>query len=95
VPYRIAAMAAFTSYSIGHNLGATVFTGGAIRFRITPPMGSTSSMSPRSPSSPGSPSGSAMPSCSDSGWRSRRRRQARSTGCRHPSIRQSAFSSCS
>jgi uncharacterized membrane protein YbhN (UPF0104 family) len=34
VPYRIAAMAAFTSYSIGHNLGATVFTGGAIRFRI-------------------------------------------------------------
>ena len=24
----------FTSYTIGHNLGATVFTGGAIRFRI-------------------------------------------------------------
>jgi hypothetical protein len=34
VPYRIAAMSAFTSFSIGHNLGATVFTGGAIRFRI-------------------------------------------------------------
>ena len=34
VPYRIAALAAFTSYAIGHNLGATVFTGGAIRFRI-------------------------------------------------------------
>ncbi|NEW97847.1 UPF0104 family protein [Rhodopseudomonas palustris] len=34
VPYRIAAMSAFTSYVIGHNLGATVFTGGAIRFRI-------------------------------------------------------------
>jgi glycosyltransferase 2 family protein len=34
VPYRIAALSAFTSYSIGHNLGATVFTGGAIRFRI-------------------------------------------------------------
>ena len=34
VPYRIAALASFTSYSIGHNLGATVFTGGAIRFRI-------------------------------------------------------------
>jgi len=34
VPYRVAAMAAFTSYSIGHNLGATVFTGGAVRFRI-------------------------------------------------------------
>ncbi|KPF95715.1 hypothetical protein IP86_18250 [Rhodopseudomonas sp. AAP120] len=34
VPYRIAAMSAFCSYVIGHNLGATVFTGGAIRFRI-------------------------------------------------------------
>jgi len=34
VPYRIAALSAFCSYSIGHNLGATVFTGGAIRFRI-------------------------------------------------------------
>ena len=34
VPYRIAALGAFASYSIGHNLGATVFTGGAIRFRI-------------------------------------------------------------
>jgi uncharacterized membrane protein YbhN (UPF0104 family) len=34
VPYRIAALSGFTSYSIGHNIGATVFTGGAIRFRI-------------------------------------------------------------
>lgn len=34
VPYRIAAMASFISYTIGHNLGATVFTGGTIRFRI-------------------------------------------------------------
>jgi uncharacterized membrane protein YbhN (UPF0104 family) len=34
VPYRVAAFASFTSYSIGHNLGATVFTGGAVRFRI-------------------------------------------------------------
>lgn len=34
VPYRIAALSAFTSYTIGHNIGATVFTGGAIRFRI-------------------------------------------------------------
>jgi uncharacterized membrane protein YbhN (UPF0104 family) len=34
VPYRIAALSSFTSYSIGHNIGATVFTGGAIRFRI-------------------------------------------------------------
>src|SRR6201987_1726205 len=34
VPYRIAAMSSFTSYSIAHNTGAQVFTGGAIRFRI-------------------------------------------------------------
>lgn len=34
VPYRIAAFASFTSYSIGHNLGATVFTAGAVRWRI-------------------------------------------------------------
>src|ERR1700753_1341706 len=34
VPYRIAAMSSFASYTIGHNIGATVFTGGGIRFRI-------------------------------------------------------------
>jgi uncharacterized membrane protein YbhN (UPF0104 family) len=34
VPYRITALAAFTSYSIGHNVGASVFTGGAVRYRI-------------------------------------------------------------
>ncbi len=34
VPYRVAALAGFTSYSIGHNIGATVFTGGAVRYRI-------------------------------------------------------------
>ncbi|RJF74676.1 lysylphosphatidylglycerol synthase domain-containing protein [Rhodopseudomonas palustris] len=34
VPYRTAALAAFTSYSIGHNVGASVFTGGAVRYRI-------------------------------------------------------------
>jgi len=34
LPYRIAALAGFTSYSIGHNIGATVFTGGAVRYRI-------------------------------------------------------------
>ena len=34
VPYRIAALSSFTSYTIGHNIGATVFTGGAIRFRV-------------------------------------------------------------
>jgi glycosyltransferase 2 family protein len=34
IPYRIAALSSFTSYTIGHNVGATMFTGGAIRFRI-------------------------------------------------------------
>ncbi len=34
VPYRIAALASFTSYAIGHNVGATAFSGGAVRLRI-------------------------------------------------------------
>jgi uncharacterized membrane protein YbhN (UPF0104 family) len=34
VPYRIAALAGFTSYSVGHNIGASVFTGGAVRYRV-------------------------------------------------------------
>src|ERR1700693_659426 len=34
VPYRIAALAGFTSYSIGHNVGASVFTGAAVRYRV-------------------------------------------------------------
>ena len=34
ISYRIAALAGFTSYSVGHNIGATVFTGGAVRYRI-------------------------------------------------------------
>ena len=34
VPYRVAALAAFTSYAVGHNVGASVFTGGAVRYRI-------------------------------------------------------------
>ncbi len=34
VPYRIAVLAGFTSYSVGHNIGASVFTGGAVRYRI-------------------------------------------------------------
>src|SRR5262245_59911394 len=34
VPYRIAAIGGFCSYSVGHNVGATVFTGGAVRYRI-------------------------------------------------------------
>lgn len=37
VPYRIAALASFTSYTIGHNLGATVFTAGVIRYRVYSP----------------------------------------------------------
>src|SRR5262249_26554366 len=31
VPYWAAALSAFTSYSVGHNVGASVFTGGAVR----------------------------------------------------------------
>ena len=34
VPYRTAAVVGFTSYAIGHNLGAAVITGGAVRLRI-------------------------------------------------------------
>jgi uncharacterized membrane protein YbhN (UPF0104 family) len=34
VPYRTAVLGSFTSYSIGHNVGASVFTGGAVRYRV-------------------------------------------------------------
>jgi hypothetical protein len=34
VPCRVAALASFTSYTIGHNLGATVLTAGVIRYRL-------------------------------------------------------------
>jgi uncharacterized membrane protein YbhN (UPF0104 family) len=34
ISYRVAALGGFTSYAIGHNIGATVFTGGAVRYRI-------------------------------------------------------------
>jgi len=34
VPYRVAALAGFTSYAVGHNVGASVFTGGAVRYHI-------------------------------------------------------------
>lgn len=34
VPYRTAALASFTSYSIGHNIGFSAFTGGTVRYRI-------------------------------------------------------------
>src|SRR6201993_4086982 len=32
VPYRIAALSSFTSYTIGHNIGATVLTAGPRHF---------------------------------------------------------------
>src|SRR6202046_5681855 len=41
VPYRIAALPSCTTYSLGHNIGAPVFTGGAIRFRIYADFGLT------------------------------------------------------
>ncbi len=34
VPYRIAALTGFSSYAVGHNVGASVFSGGAVRYRI-------------------------------------------------------------
>lgn len=34
VPYKVAALSGFCSYSIGHNVGFTVFTGGSVRYRI-------------------------------------------------------------
>jgi glycosyltransferase 2 family protein len=34
VPYRVAALAGFVSYAVGHNVGASAFTGGAVRYRI-------------------------------------------------------------
>jgi glycosyltransferase 2 family protein len=34
IPYSVAALASFTSSTIGHNLGAAILTGGLIRLRI-------------------------------------------------------------
>jgi uncharacterized membrane protein YbhN (UPF0104 family) len=34
VPYRVAALAGFTSYSIGHNVGFSIFSGGSVRYRV-------------------------------------------------------------
>ncbi len=34
VPYRTAALASFTSYSIGHNVGFSVVSGGTVRYRV-------------------------------------------------------------
>jgi uncharacterized membrane protein YbhN (UPF0104 family) len=39
VRYRIAALASFTSYTIGHNLGATAVVAGAVRYRVYSPWG--------------------------------------------------------
>jgi len=39
IPYRVAALGGFTSYAIGHNVGASVLTGGAVRYRIYSPWG--------------------------------------------------------
>jgi uncharacterized membrane protein YbhN (UPF0104 family) len=34
VPFRVAAIAGFCSYSIGHNVGFSLFSGGTVRYRI-------------------------------------------------------------
>jgi uncharacterized membrane protein YbhN (UPF0104 family) len=34
LPYWIAALGGFTSYAVGHSVGASVFSGGAVRYRI-------------------------------------------------------------
>jgi hypothetical protein len=34
IPYRVAALGGFTSYAVGHNVGASVFSGGAVRYHI-------------------------------------------------------------
>lgn len=39
IPYRVAAFASFTSYTIGHSLGATILTAGIVRYRVYTPWG--------------------------------------------------------
>ena len=34
IPFRVAALASFTSYTIGHSLGAATLTGGLVRLRV-------------------------------------------------------------
>ena len=34
IPYRTAALTGFLSYTIGHNIGAAVFSGGLVRLRM-------------------------------------------------------------
>ena len=50
VPYSVAALASFTSSTIGHSLGAAVLTGGLVRLRIYAHWGLTVPTSPRLPS---------------------------------------------
>jgi glycosyltransferase 2 family protein len=51
IPYRAAALAGFTSYAVGHNVGASAFTGGAVRYRIYSRYGLSAIDVPRSASS--------------------------------------------
>ena len=39
IPYRVAALGGFTSYAVGHNVGASVFSGGAVRYHIYSDLG--------------------------------------------------------
>src|SRR3984957_2792788 len=34
VPYWAAGLGSFTRYAVGHNVGASIFSGGAVRYRI-------------------------------------------------------------
>jgi uncharacterized membrane protein YbhN (UPF0104 family) len=34
IPYRIAALAGFTSYAVGHSVGVSALSGGAVRYRV-------------------------------------------------------------
>jgi glycosyltransferase 2 family protein len=91
VPYRIAALASFTSYTIGHNLGATVLTGGAIRFRIYSAWGLGIIDVAKIAFVTGLTSGSAMRSCSASACRTRLRPRAPSISCPRGSTARSGY----
>jgi uncharacterized membrane protein YbhN (UPF0104 family) len=41
IPFRLAALAGFCSYAVGHNIGLTAFTGGVVRYRIYSALGLT------------------------------------------------------
>jgi uncharacterized membrane protein YbhN (UPF0104 family) len=84
VPYRVAAFASFTSCTIGHNLGATVFTAGVIRLRIYSAWGLSVIDIVKIAFVTGL-TFSAMRSCSGAAWHTRRRPRARSINCRRGS----------